>query len=748
LAAAHAAGVTHRDLKPENVMVTRDGRAKLLDFGVATASRAPGPGDLTVGQTDIGVVVGTAGYMAPEQVRGEPVDHRTDIFAFGTLLYELLSGKRAFTGDTAVETMTAIIKHDPSELPSSIPAPVRQIIHRCLEKHADERFQSARDLAFALRQATSDSGTAAAISVPASRDRRRMWPIVAASLTAGVATGMLSVQQWTSAQQALIDPVRLTRFTSHLLTEGLPAFSPDGRSIAYRRISPYDTSILVQALDAAAPVVLVKSSVALNALAWTADGTRVCYRTVERHLMCVGATGGTPQRLLGDVSNPRFTRDGKSLLLVRAGDGGPALFVSAPPGAEPIRRTDLPLPRDFNWFELSPDGSKLLVRTDSGLTVMDLTGGGGIRNLESPQDGQPSTAAWLPDNRHIAFSELTRDPIGFRLVLADTESPSRRLVYRDVAALGELTVSPDGMRIAFSSGQPEWDVHEYSMTGAYSRPLATSSNMDRFPDWSPRGDAAVFIVGGPGRPDELWTSPASGVDSSRLLTLADRGLLWSQPRLSPDGKRIAWSDETTVWTMSASGGRPIAILRARDVTGVCWSPDGEWIWYSSGPPPTLHKVQSHGGDPVMVRSSVGRVHDCSPDGRWISAGGRSGPVLVSTDGRDERPIASILEYASQADNTMQFGEGGQVLYALMMGRRAIAIIDVATLKPRRTVTFPIAPHEMIQGFAVHPDATRVLLTTGLQRDDIWIAEGYAQPATGWRRWIQHWQPPHGSPRQQ
>jgi len=134
LAAAHAAGVTHRDLKPDNVMVTRDGRAKILDFGVAKAARARGDHDLTIGQTDVGSVVGTAGYMAPEQVRGAAVDHRTDIFAFGALLYELLSGSRAFSGETAAETMTAVLRQDPPELSPSIEPALRQIVRRCLEK--------------------------------------------------------------------------------------------------------------------------------------------------------------------------------------------------------------------------------------------------------------------------------------------------------------------------------------------------------------------------------------------------------------------------------------------------------------------------------------------------------------------------------------------------------------------------------------------------------------------------------------
>jgi serine/threonine protein kinase len=158
LSAAHAAGVTHRDLKPDNVIVTRDGRVKLLDFGVAKTSRLPSDSDATIPPEDVGVITGTIGYMAPEQVRATEVDSRADIFSFGALLYEMLTGTRAFAGETAADVMTAIMIADPPELPATVPAAVRDIVHRCLEKKREERLQSARDLAFAVRQAASVMG--------------------------------------------------------------------------------------------------------------------------------------------------------------------------------------------------------------------------------------------------------------------------------------------------------------------------------------------------------------------------------------------------------------------------------------------------------------------------------------------------------------------------------------------------------------------------------------------------------------
>jgi Tol biopolymer transport system component len=216
--------------------------------------------------------------------------------------------------------------------------------------------------------------------------------------------------------------------------------------------------------------------------------------------------------------------------------------------------------------------------------------------------------------------------------------------------------------------------------------------------------------------------------------------------MSPDGARVAYVDPTGIHVVSASGGPAIRVLAGERIDqGLCWSPDGEWLWYSTGPT-RLAKVPSQGGAPVPVSAAGGILMGCSPDGRWLVRRGTGGYVLTSADGTIERELAAYAQHAPAA-HSPSFSADGRTLYLLGSDRRSILVRDVDTGRVLRTLTFDIPQEDAIIEFAVHPAGQRVLLSTGGDRYDLWMAEGFAQPAAGWRRWFGHWEAPSPAPGQ-
>jgi serine/threonine protein kinase len=739
LAAAHGAGVMHRDIKPDNVMLTRDGRAKLLYFGVAKLTGAAASAGVTIAHTGSHSAVGTPGYMAPEQVRGETVDARTDIFAFGALLHELLAGAPAFDGSTTVEVMTATLKVDPAELPPAVPPGVREIVRRCLEKNPEERFQSARDLAFALRRLTGTwVGEAAPATATTPWPASGLW-IAAAALAIGVlATGAV-LQQWSVAQSAAIDPIRLTRLTSDRRDELAPAVSPDGRSLAYLREGGSLTELLVRSFDGSEPITLVRSNTALRDPVWSPDGNHVCYTDVTRSYSCVGAAGGAPRRLLNDAWRLRMAPGTGDTFFVRVFEQRPWLFRGAA-GAEPQRIGNAPLSDPTEVSPVSPDGTALVVAGGPNRWLLSLPDGMARRQWVSGPDVHTFSIAWLPDSHHIVVAEQTMGRAVYRVVIEDTQGAARRAVLHTTDHIDSITTTPDGARIVYAGGPVERDLVEYSADGKYLRTVAGSSMLEGFPTWAPTGDRFAYRAGGPGQTGALWSGGVSGAEPRLIHHLATNAA--SQAAISPDGSRIVYADRTGIHVVSMSGGRSVRVFASRTVSrGICWSPDGEWIWFSDAPR-RFGRVSAAGGESTFVDApQPGILSDCSPDGRWLIRLGRQGYVLTAIDGKRERAIAEGGVYPSGGENVAQFGEGGKRVYLLGADRRTIDVVDVETGERVRTVTMDIPLADRISGFAFSPDGTRVLLTTGGDRTDLWMVEGFARPATSWSRWFAHWDSP-------
>jgi len=745
LAAAHRSGLTHRDVKPDNVMVTRDGRVKLLDFGIAKATVASE--GLTVSQTSIGSTLGTPGYMAPEQVRAGVVDQRTDIFALGVLLYEMLAGAPPFKRETPPEMMTATLHVDPPDLPAGVPDAFQRVVRRCLEKSPDERFQSAEDLAFALRQLTGTSRTTSAAEIPGDatasgrRFGSRTW-LAAAAFILGVLAAAAVFTRWRAGQDSEIDQLQITRISSDRRDEISPAISPDGRSLAYLRTGGGLTEVLVRPLDAPDAVTIARSNTVLYAPVWSPDSGRICYRDVHRDFWCVGAAGGSAQRVLQDVTWAQIAPNGRDVYFVRVFQNRPWIYRSSI-GGEAQRIGNDAWPMDLSALSpVSPDGSSLIVTTRSARWLLSLPDGA-RHPIPSDASTRVRSVAWLPDSRHVLMVEETTRLIGSRVVLQDLRSAARRLVLTTADDIQAVSATPDGATLVYAGGPVERDIIEYTADGQFVRNVAASSLLEGFPSWARNGDRFVYRAGGPGQIDSLWTGAPDG--SPPRLVQRMSGNVTSQTPISPDGGRIAYADGTGIYVVAATGGRAVRLLATSNAgAALCWSPDGDWIWYSERPV-GLGRLPTGGGAAQPINASPAILAACSPDGRWFLRRSPTDFVLTSIDGKTDRAIAPADQYATrpnnQGDLTGQFSGDGTRVYLLRLDRRTMDVFDVASGRKVSSITFNIPIEDQIESFSFNPDGTRVLLTTGGDRDDLWMVTGFARPAASWRRWFTHWETP-------
>ena len=756
LAAAHRQGITHRDLKPGNVMLTKAG-AKLLDFGLAKLKghgAGPAVGQLTslptrtAPLTAEGTIVGTLQYMAPEQVEGKPADARTDLWALGSILYEMLTGKRAFEGTSAASLIANIMNTEPAALATLqplTPPSLERVVNKCLAKHADARWQTAADLADELRW-VRDSGESAEGRAASRGAKRRTRIRTGAVILAALCLAAIAVALWTwrtPRQTATAAPAvsGFVQLTDQPGQERFPSLSPDGKSVVYASQATGNWDIYLQRVGGRNPINLTRDCLDDDSQpAFSPDGESIAFRS-ERDgggIFMMGATGESVRRLTDEGYNPAWSPDGQEIAFgtEASWDVGSRWAISQIWAVDVrtgerrlVSRGDAVQPA---W---SPHGHRIAYWQYKGgqrdIVTVPARGGAAVAVTEdAAMDWSP---AWSPDGSYLYFSGNRGGSMNLWRVPIDERSGRALGAFEPVTTPslygGDLGFSRDGALLVYAAWSTRSTLRKVGFDPRTGRiigqPMPAAAPAGIQPSASPDGRRLAFVYGR--NQDDIFIVRTDG---TALRQLTDDPYRDMGPQWFPDGERILFfsnrSGRFQVWAVKADGsGRAQVSEAADEMWFPTLSPDGRRIaaFDSRARTTSVFSVGVHWNaqsaellPAVNDRGSGFQPSSWSPDGRRLAGtevtanGRRRGILLYSFDDRRYRTLTESGSFAVWLEDgrRLLFSAGGK-----------LNVLDSQSGAVREILS--VAPLSFARGLSITADNRTIYFSIVEDEGDVWLA---------------------------